>query len=138
MKILLFAFGEGIAGSAHIPHNYVHNLICYTGTHDNNTARGWFEEEATDEDKERFFAYAGREVRADSVHREFVRLGMTSVARACIVPMQDVLGLGAAARMNYPPSTTTGNWEWRMTPEEFAGAPFEWLRELTELTGRGG
>ena len=136
MKILLFAFGGGIAKSAHIPHNYVHNLICYTGTHDNNTARGWFEEEASEEDKQRFFAYIGKEVGAESVHRELVRLGMTSVARACIIPMQDILGLGAAARMNYP-STAEGNWEWRMTQEEFDEAPFEWLRGLTELSGRG-
>jgi 4-alpha-glucanotransferase len=136
MKILLFAFGEGIEKSAHIPHNYTPNLICYTGTHDNNTARGWFEEEATDEDRQRFFAYIGREVAADEVHRELVRLGMRSVARVCIIPMQDVLGLGAAARMNYP-STAEGNWVWRMTPREFEQAPFEWLRELAELTGRG-
>ncbi len=136
MKILLFAFGEGIAKSAHIPHNYIPNLICYTGTHDNNTSRGWFEEEASEEDRERLYAYIGKEVGADTVHRELVRLGMTSVARVCIVPMQDVLGLGAAARMNYP-STAEGNWVWRMTPEEFDEAPFEWLRGLTVLSGRG-
>ncbi|HNT07540.1 4-alpha-glucanotransferase, partial [Methanoculleus sp.] len=86
--------------------------------------------------KQRFFAYIGREVAADEVHRELVRLAMTSVARASIIPMQDLLGLGAAARMNYP-STTSGNWEWRMTPVEFAGAPLEWLRNLTVLSGRG-
>ena len=136
MKILLFAFGAELPGSAHAPHNYVPNLICYTGTHDNNTARGWFEEEASEEDKQRFFAYIGREVAADEVHRELVRLAMTSVARASIIPVQDLLGLSAAARMNYP-STTSGNWEWRMTPVEFAGAPFEWLHNLTVLSGRG-
>jgi 4-alpha-glucanotransferase len=136
MKILLFAFGEGIARSPHIPHNYVHNLICYTGTHDNNTARGWFEEEASVEDKQRFFAYVGREVAADEVHRELTRLAMASVARVSVIPMQDLLGLGAAARMNYP-STAEGNWVWRMTPREFSGAPFDWLRRMTELSGRG-
>jgi len=136
MKILLFAFGAGLPRSAHAPHNYVPDLICYTGTHDNNTAKGWFEEEASEEDKQRFFAYIGREVAADEVHRELVRLAMTSVARASIIPVQDLLGLSAAARMNYP-STTSGNWEWRMTPVEFAGAPFEWLRNLTVLSGRG-
>ncbi|WP_292392633.1 4-alpha-glucanotransferase [Methanoculleus sp. UBA303] len=135
MKILLFAFGEGLPKSAHIPHNYIPNLICYTGTHDNNTARGWFEEEASEEDKQRFFAYIGREVAASEVHRELILLAATSVARASIIPMQDVLGLGAEARMNYP-STSEGNWEWRMTPEEFADAPFDWLRGLTELSGR--
>ncbi|KAF5045190.1 4-alpha-glucanotransferase [anaerobic digester metagenome] len=136
MKILLFAFGAGLPRSAHAPHNYVPDLICYTGTHDNNTARGWFEEEASEEDKQRFFAYIGREVPVAEVHRELVRLAMTSVARASIIPMQDLLGLGAEARMNYP-STTSGNWEWRMTPVEFVDAPFEWLRNLTVLSGRG-
>ncbi len=136
MKILLFAFGEGLPESAHAPHNYVPNLICYTGTHDNNTARGWFEEEASEEDKQRFFAYVGREVGAGEVHRDLVRLAMTSVARASIIPMQDVLGLGAEARMNYP-STSDGNWEWRMTPAEFADAPLDWIRGLTVLSGRG-
>lgn len=135
MKILLFAFGEGLPRSAHIPHNYVPNLICYTGTHDNNTARGWFEEEASEEDKQRFFAYIGREVTADEVPRELILLAMRSVARTSIIPMQDILGLGAEARMNYP-STSDGNWEWRMTPAEFADAPFDRLRRLTELCGR--
>ena len=91
MKILLFAFGEGLPRSAHIPHNYVPNLICYTGTHDNNTARGWFEEEASEEDKQRFFAYIGREVTADEVPRELILLAMRSVARTSIIPMQDIL-----------------------------------------------
>ncbi|MFY9545931.1 MAG: 4-alpha-glucanotransferase [Candidatus Methanoculleus thermohydrogenotrophicum] len=135
MKILLFAFGEGLPRSAHIPHNYVPNLICYTGTHDNNTARGWFEEEASEEDKQRFFAYIGREVTADEVPRELILLAMRSVARTSIIPLQDILGLGAEARMNYP-STSDGNWEWRMTPAEFADAPFDRLRRLTELCGR--
>jgi len=135
MKILLFAFGEDLPRSAHIPHNYVPNLICYTGTHDNNTARGWFEEEASEEDKQRFFAYIGREVPADEVAGELILLAMRSVARICIIPVQDILGLGAEARMNYP-STLEGNWEWRVTPAEFSGAPFDRLRRLTELYGR--
>ena len=135
MKILLFAFGEGLPRSAHIPHNYVPNLICYTGTHDNNTARGWFEEEASEGDRQRFFAYIGREVPADEVAGELILLAMRSVARIAIIPMQDILGLGAEARMNYP-STSDGNWEWRMMPAEFSGAPFDRLRRLTELCGR--
>lgn len=135
MKILLFAFGEGLSQSAHIPHNYVQNLICYTGTHDNNTARGWFEEEASEEDKKRFFAYVGREVAADEVSWELIRLAMQSVARICIAPMQDILGLGAESRMNYP-STTGGNWEWRMKAKDSADIPFDQLKQLTELYGR--
>ena len=135
MKILLFAFGEELPRSAHIPHNYVPNLVCYTGTHDNNTARGWFEEEASWEDKQRLFAYIGRGVTADEISRELVLLAMRSVARISIIPMQDILGLGAEARMNYP-STTEGNWEWRMTSAEFEDAPLDHLRRITELCGR--
>ncbi|NLM31102.1 MAG: 4-alpha-glucanotransferase, partial [Methanomicrobiales archaeon] len=117
------------------PHNYVPNLVCYTGTHDNNTARGWFEEEASWEDKQRLFAYIGRGVTADEISRELVLLAMRSVARISIIPMQDILGLGAEARMNYP-STTEGNWEWRMTSAEFEDAPLDHLRRITELCGR--
>ena len=73
---------------------------------------------------------------AGEVHRELILLAMRSVARVSIIPMQDLLGLGAAARMNYP-STPEGNWVWRMTPREFDEAPFEWLRGMTELCGRG-
>ncbi|MBA7465531.1 4-alpha-glucanotransferase [subsurface metagenome] len=136
MKILLFAFGEGLPKSAHIPHNYVPNLICYTGTHDNNTARGWFEEEASEEDKQRFFAYVGREVTAGGVHRELIRLAMLSPADTVIIPMQDVLGLGEEARMNRP-GTTEGNWEWRLRPEQAGEQAMREFREVTGIYGRG-
>jgi 4-alpha-glucanotransferase len=75
MKILLFAFGEGIEKTPHIPHNYVHNLICYTGTHDNNTARGWFEEEASDEDKRRLLRLRRTGAAADDRSPGTRRLG---------------------------------------------------------------
>jgi 4-alpha-glucanotransferase len=136
MKILQFAFGEGLPESPHIPHNYLKNLVCYPGTHDNNTIRGWFEEEASEEERRNLSAYVGREVNAESVHREFIRLAMTSVARIAIISMQDILGLGSEARMNFP-STTGGNWEWRMTLRQYEEAPFDELRRITILSGRG-
>ena len=133
MKVLLFAFGEGMAENPYVPHNVPRNSIIYTGTHDNNTVRGWFEKEATPEDKKRFSSYVGKEIRAEEAPVEMIRLAMSSVACTAIIPMQDILGLGGEARMNYP-SKTQGNYQWRLLPEqmELVG----WLREMTEIYGR--
>ncbi|MDI6876982.1 MAG: 4-alpha-glucanotransferase [Methanomicrobiales archaeon] len=137
MRVLVFAFGEDLPRNPFIPHNYDRNLIVYTSTHDTNTARGWFEQEAAPEDRERLFRYLGREIDADEVSGELVRLAMQSVANTAILPMQDLLGLGAEARINRP-ATTSGNWRWRLTPEQLASAPKERLREMTEFCRRIG
>ena len=110
--------------------------MVYTGTHDNNTARGWFEEEASGEDKRRLSLYLGKEVTADNVHRELIRLAMMSVARIAVFPIQDVLGLGREARMNLPASNH-GNWTWRLDPHSLTPAVSGRFREMTELYGRG-
>jgi 4-alpha-glucanotransferase len=133
MRVFAFAFEEDIACSCHIPHNFVRNCIAYTGTHDTNTARGWFEEEATPEDKERLFCYLGREVTAEEVSWELIRLAILSVADTVITPMQDLLSLGAEARMNRP-ATTSGNYRWRLLPEQMRLD--RRLKELTEISGR--
>jgi 4-alpha-glucanotransferase len=93
MRLLLFAFGEGMPENPYVPHNHVKNCVVYTGTHDNNTARGWFEHEARPEDRQRLFKYLGREVSAKQVSLEFVRMAMMSVADMPILPMQDILSL---------------------------------------------
>lgn len=116
MRVLLFAFGEDFPMSLHLPHKHVRNCVACTGTHDTNTVRGWFEREATPENKERLFRYLGREASVQEVHLEFIRLAMMSVADMAIFPMQDILGLGEEARMNRP-ATTEGNWVWRLSPE---------------------
>jgi 4-alpha-glucanotransferase len=77
----------------YVPHNHVKNCVVYTGTHDNNTARGWFEHEARPEDRQHLFKYLGREVSAKQVSQEFVRMAMMSVADMPILPMQDILSL---------------------------------------------
>ena len=136
MKVLLFAFGDDLAANPYIPHNLSRHCIVYTGTHDNNTARGWFENEAPPETRERLFGYAGREVSIKDVPWELIRLAMMSVADRAVFPLQDILGLGAEARMNKP-STTEGNWRWRLLPEQLTPAIAEKLREMTELCGRG-
>jgi 4-alpha-glucanotransferase len=135
MRPLLFAFGRDLPNSSYAPHNHIQNCLVYTGTHDNNTVRGWFETEASNEDKRRLFRYLGREIAASDIHREFIRLAMMSVADTVILPMQDILGLGADARMNVP-STTAGNWEWRLRPGQFTFGVAEELRDVTEIYGR--
>jgi 4-alpha-glucanotransferase len=133
MRLLLFAFGEDLPENPYAPHNHIRNCVVYTGTHDNNTVRGWFEHEATAEDRQRFFKYLGREVSTAQVSLEFVRMAMMSVADTAILPIQDILGLGEEARMNWP-GRTKGIYEWRLSPEQFRLEP--WLREMVEIYNR--
>jgi 4-alpha-glucanotransferase len=135
MKILLFAFGEGLPESPYAMHNHVKNCVVYTGTHDNNTARGWFEKEATKAEKESLARYIGREVTAGNIHDILVRMSLMSVADMVLLPMQDILGLGAEARMNTP-STTSGNWEWRMKSNCLTPELSGYLKNMTHVYGR--
>jgi 4-alpha-glucanotransferase len=136
MKVLMFAFGEDHPMHPYLPHTYGENFLVYTGTHDNNTARGWFEGEASPEDRRRLFRYLGGEVPGEEIHWALIRLAMMSVARWVILPMQDVLGLGGEARMNKP-SVAHGNWEWRLLPGQMTPRVAERLREITVTYGRG-
>ncbi len=135
MRVLLFAFDDSLPKNPYAPHNHVKNCLVYTGTHDNNTARGWFEKEADQRSKEWFFRYIGKEIPAEQVGLEFSRLAMASVAGIAILPMQDILGIGEFARMNRP-STIQDNWQWRLLAEEITPAVKQRLRELTEIYGR--
>jgi len=135
MKLLVFAFGDDLATNPYIPHNHVKNCLIYTGTHDNNTVRGWFETELTEDDKGRLFRYLGREVGQGEIHHEMIRLAMMSVANTAIVPMQDILGLGEEARMNRP-ARSDGNWQWQLVPEQLGPELATDLREMTETYGR--
>jgi 4-alpha-glucanotransferase len=133
--VLLFAFGGDFPSNPYLPHNLPENCVAFTGTHDNNTIKGWFEREATQEEKKNLWRYLGREVAMDDLPWELIRMVMMSVADRTIFPMQDVLGLGAEARMNHP-STQEGNWEWRLLPDQITPALAARLRELTEIYGR--
>jgi 4-alpha-glucanotransferase len=135
MKILLFAFGEELPTHPYAPHNYTPHCVVYTGTHDNNTIRGWLRKEISPEELRRLHAYLGREPDEHVLHWELIRLAMMSVAETVIIPMQDLLGLGEEARMNRP-STTHGNWEWRMTPQQLTRRISTRLAEMTKLYGR--
>lgn len=135
MKVLLFAFDGDSARHPYVLHNHIKNCVVYTGTHDNNTARGWFEREATPEAKERIFRYLGRSLSAQEIHVEFMRMALMSVADAAIIPMQDVLGLDQNARMNIPGTVGT-NWQWRLTPDYRSLSMSTPLLEMTQLYGR--
>ncbi len=135
MKVLVFAFGPELPSNPYAPHNHERHCVVYTGTHDNNTARGWFEEETTAGDRTRLASYVGHSVSAETVHRDFVRLALASVGETAVLSMPDVLGLGAAHRMNTP-ATRNGNWTWRMTPGAADEVLARRLREMSELYGR--
>lgn len=135
MKVLLFAFGESLPENLYAPHNHVKNCVVYTGTHDNNTIRGWYENEASEIEKMSLRSYCGQEVTAENVHDILMRLAMMSVADSVIVPMQDILGLGAECRMNIP-STTGGNWEWQLRPGAITPELARRLRAMTHIYGR--
>jgi len=130
MKILQFGFGA--IDSPHLPHRYDPRTVVYTGTHDNDTARGWFE---TTSDDERALAreYLGCE--ADDVAAGLTRAAFASVAQTAIVPVQDILNLGSEARMNRP-GASSGNWSWRMKPDALTHEHGEKLRRLARITGR--
>jgi len=135
MKVLLFAFGEDISRNPYAPHNHIQHCLVYTGTHDNNTIKGWYRHEATPEDKKRLFRYIGREVPEEELHWELIRLAMMSVSNTAILPMQDILGLEEKNRMNRP-STKEGNWQWRLIPEQLTPSIAQKLLEMTEIYGR--
>lgn len=135
MKVLQFAFSGDFPENPYLPHNHEPNCVVYTGTHDNNTLRGWFETEATKDERDRLFRYLGKELSSQRVPQEMMRLAMMSVADLAVVPFQDVLGLGQEARMNTP-STPRGNWRWRLPPESLREEHLEFLKELSWTYGR--
>lgn len=133
MKILQFAFSG--PDNPFLPHHYVPNSVVYTGTHDNDTARGWFEK-ATEAEKE----FARRYFQRDwSDGREFawhlIRVAWASVSTFALAPMQDFLTLGSEARFNYP-SRLGGNWSWRMREEALTPELQARIRELNWLYSR--
>ena len=137
MKVLQFAFGEDFNDSDYIPHNYEHNFIAYTGTHDNNTTRGWYRTEADDQMKERIQRYVGARVEETEIASALSRLAMASVAKTVILPMQDVLNLDESARMNIP-SVGENNWSWRLVPGQIDKEAENRLLEWTVLYNRKG
>ena len=137
MSVLLFAFGGG-ADNPYLPHNVGRRSVIYTGTHDNDTVRGWWETGASDAEKESFADYAGTEITSENAARVMIRLALSSAADTAVIPMQDILGLGSECRMNTP-SRPLGNWAWRMLPSELAGfsaEPCAFYKKMNGIYGR--
>lgn len=132
MKILQFAW-EGGVNDPFLPHNHIPNCVVYTGTHDNNTTIGWWHEEASPAMKSFVNSYFDREV--VEINWELIRAAEMSVAHTCVIPMQDILNLGAESRMNLP-GREMGNWTYRCTPEDFNHPGIQRLMHYTKLYGR--
>ena len=130
MKILQFGFSG--PENAFLPHNYPANCVVYTGTHDNDTSRGWFESAP---DEERGFALRYLRSSPDGFVWDLIHAGWSSVARFAVAPMQDFLNLRTEARMNYP-GKLGGNWTWRMAPEALGDDLARRILELNHLYGR--
>ena len=133
-RVLQFAF-DGHADNPYLPENYVANTAVYTGTHDNPTTRGWYEE-LPDAERGNLWRSLkrGAGTEADAAPA-LLHLAWSSVAALAMAPVQDVLNLGKEARMNQPGSAQ-GNWRWRVTDEQLSGSALESLRELTRDVAR--
>lgn len=134
MLVLQFAFG-GDAQNAYLPHQHVPNTVIYPGTHDNDTALGWYRtaDERTRDHVRRYLRVSGSEIGWD-----LLRSAYASPARLAVVPLPDLLSLGSEARFNLP-GRPDGNWQWRYRPEQLQAlvqhsAPY--LRDLASLYGR--
>ena len=149
MRVMQFGFG---GGDYHLPHRYVRNCVAYTGTHDNETIAGWFARLAREAKRagknspqraeldkvKRYVCDArgtGSGTGADGIAWAMIRTAMMSVADTVVVPVQDVLGLGDAARMNVP-GTVDDNWRWRLRPGELTSAHAAKLAELADVYDR--
>lgn len=133
-RVLQFAF-DGCPDNPHLPQNYSMNTVVYTGTHDNNTTRGWFEA-LPEREQRRVWSYLNR-VEGDTceIAGELLRLAWSSVAALAIAPLQDLLNLGSEARMNTPGSAEA-NWCWRVTEDMLDASVFERLQDLTAASNR--
>jgi 4-alpha-glucanotransferase len=133
MKVLQFGFALD-TDPKYLPHNFEQNYIVYPGTHDNNTVIGWFNEASrTGIERWNCLRYLGTDGR--DLAWDFIRLAWGSVANQAVACLQDVMSLGVEARMNHP-STESGNWQWRYTPEMLTDALRARLREITVVYQR--
>ncbi len=134
MAVLQFAFGGG-SDNLYLPHNLRANTVVYSGTHDNDTTRGWYAttDEKTRDHVRRYFRISGDEIAWD-----FIRAAYGSVANLAVIPLQDLLSLGSEARFNTP-GRSQGNWTWRFRAEPLRGLLEKsggYLRDLGGLYGR--
>ncbi len=135
MKVLLFAFHTEPEKSRDIPEHYAPLSVVYTGTHDNNTIRGWYARDISPVEKKNMRTYFGHEIPVPEINQVLIEMALRSPSLLAVISLQDILELGEEARMNKP-STVTGNWKWRFAPGNFTSAMAERLAALTMDTGR--
>ena len=143
MAILQFAFGKDPQAPTFKPHNYVRDLVAYTGTHDNDTVVGWWNSSGGGDStrtlegvvKEKAHARAYLAFKDEPIHWVMIRGIMSSVANTAIAPMQDILGLGSEARMNLP-GVPSGYWKWRMKPGAASDQIAARLKDMVTLYDR--
>jgi 4-alpha-glucanotransferase len=134
MRVMQFGF-DGNPANPHLPHTWTNQTAAYTGTHDNNTTRGWFEG-LPDSQKQLVRNYVGRSSEdSRGIAAALMRSAWPSAAGLTIAPLQDVLDLGAEARMNVP-GRAQGNWQWRWVDSAPSEQAFRWLAELIRTSGR--
>jgi 4-alpha-glucanotransferase len=136
MRVIQFMFVADPGVKKYQPHNFTRRLAVYTGTHDNDTIKGWFDSQAgfqQDSDAKRALRYAG--ATGQEPHWDMIRMAMMSVADTAVFPVQDLLGLGSDARMNRP-GTDQGNWQWRLSAGALTPDVAARLRSLVELYDR--
>ncbi len=131
MKVLHFAWSD--PANPFLPHNHPVYCIVYTGTHDNNTTRGWWENEVDERTRAFVKDYLGQDIQ--DIVWTLARVGMRSAAADFVMPMQDVLGLGSGARMNTP-GVSTGNWTWRIQERDLDNPGRDTLLHITRLYQR--
>jgi 4-alpha-glucanotransferase len=131
MRILQFAFGNQ-PENLFLPHNYVPNTVVYTGTHDNDTTRGWYDTLGY-HDKQFIWRFLGKHyIDSRDIAWELIRMAWASVANYALVPLQDLLNLDTRARMNLP-GREGGNWQWRITPDQPVEQALQGLRDFNWL-----
>ncbi|MEK6574119.1 MAG: 4-alpha-glucanotransferase, partial [Chloroflexota bacterium] len=129
MKVLQFAFSSD-ATDPFLPHNFAHNCVVYTGTHDNDTTRGWYEHTSTEKERDLARRYLARD--GSDIAWDLMRMAFASVADMALAPLQDVLNLGTEARMNLP-GRPHGNWGWRLKHGQLTEKIRDRLKELSWL-----
>ena len=137
MKVIEFAFDERDTGNAsdYLPHNYPENCVVYTGTHDNETLLSWFRD-ITPKERRQVREYLNNFYGSDrEICQDLICLVMRSVAKLCVIPMQDYLYLDNSARMNQP-STLGNNWKWRLIPGQFTENLQKEMKVLAKRYGR--
>ncbi len=135
MKVLQFAFSGELETHPYLPQNYVDNCVAYSGTHDNNTTRGWYQADTGEQERHNINVYLSKDCAEQEVAWDFMKLALLSRAVLAIVPLQDVLNLGKEARMNTP-GTAKGNWRWRYRTDQVSEDQLAKLRGLVEQASR--